>query len=75
MMGTFVSASVLVQGLVSGDIVKIYNSASGSTILGSRTVTSGSSVNITLGGIYTSPGTVYVTVTSVGKTESNRTAK
>lgn len=66
-------AYVHVTNLNSDDIVRVYN-ASG-TPLGSMAVTSGTSVIVTLDGIYAYPGTVYVTVQSVGKTESEGTER
>ncbi len=70
----YISDTVTVTGLKATDLVKVYNAASAGTMLGYTTVTSGStSVNILISQLGTGVGAVYVSVTEVGKTESNRT--
>ena len=66
--------TVKVTGLASGDIIKIYNAASGGTVLGIATVsTYDSSVNISIDQLGTVAGKIYVTLTSVNENESKRT--
>ena len=68
------AGSVKVTGLTNGDIVKVYNSESGGTVLGTGTVgTYDTSVTVSVTQLGESAGSVYVTVTSTGKLESNRT--
>lgn len=67
--------TVKLAGLQSNDIVKVYDSAQGGNLLGSATVSGDSMeaiVSITQLGV--SSGTIYVSLTSTGKTESSRTA-
>lgn len=67
--------TVKLSGLQSNDIVKVYDSAQGGNLLGSATVSGDSMeaiVSITQLGV--SSGTIYVSLTSSGKTESSRTA-
>ena len=67
--------TVTVAGLAATDYIKVYNASSSGTLLGYATVTSGStSVTISISQLGTAAGTIYVSVTSVGKTESYRTA-
>ncbi|WP_218276424.1 hypothetical protein, partial [Pseudomonas sp. FW305-BF6] len=68
--------TVVVAGLVEGDLVTIYNAVTGGTVLGSSTVGAGETTktfNITQLGA--GAGSVYVTVKKDGKLESTRTAK
>lgn len=68
------SDTVLVSGLTAGDKVKIYDSASAGELLGSATVSSGSTqVKISIKQLGEEAGSVFVSVTSKGKTESKRT--
>ncbi|EMS69950.1 beta strand repeat-containing protein [Ruminiclostridium cellobioparum] len=65
---------IQVSGLTAGDKVKVYDSESGGELLGSATASSGSDqVKITVKQLGESAGSVYVSVTSKGKTESKRT--
>jgi len=68
--------SILISGLTAGDIVKVYTAATDGTVLGTVTAAAGGNTaavsNLNLGA---AAGNVYVSVTSTGKTESNRTAK
>lgn len=65
--------TVYVCGLEPKDIVKVYNAATGGKKLGSKTVSSsGDSVTITISQLGTGSGSVYVSVTSSGCTESER---
>lgn len=68
------SDTILVYGLNAGDKVKVYNSDVGGELLGSQTVASGSTqVNITIKQLGVEAGSVFVSITSKGKTESKRT--
>lgn len=68
------SGTVTVKALSGGDIVKIYDSAEGGTLLGVATVSStGNQVSISVSSLAASGGSVYVSVTSIGKNESSRT--
>ncbi len=68
------SDTVLVTGLAAGDRVKVYNSSSGGELLGSATVATGSTqVKITIKQLGEEAGSVFVSLTSKGKTESKRT--
>ena len=71
-----IADSIDVTGLTETDVVKVYSAASGGTLLGSATVTTAKTnaiISITL--IGSTAGTIYVTVSSVGKQESVRTVK
>ena len=69
-----ISDTVIVTGVNATDLVKVYNASSAGTLLGYTTVTSGStSVKISISQLGSGVGAVYVSVTEVGKTESNRT--
>jgi len=70
------SDTVTVTGLTSGDKVTVYDSLTGLTVLGTETAPSlEKSVSFTLSpNLSNAAGTVYVTVTSVNKGESKRTA-
>lgn len=63
-----------VTGVSAGDIVKVYNADDGGSALGTATVASGESeAIINVSQLGTSAGSVYVSVTRSGKTESSRT--
>lgn len=72
---------VVVKGLSSGDIVKVYTAATGGSLLGSAlaTVTAATySAQVTLTGTSHNvevPEELYISVTSPGKVESSRTEK
>lgn len=69
------AAIVTVTGLTVNDVVKVYDAAEGGNLLGSATMSSlKSSVVVDIPQLGTSSGFVYVSVKSVGKTESPRTA-
>jgi hypothetical protein len=69
------ASTVEVTGLVQGDIVNIYDSAYGGTLLGTGTVaTYQTQLTISVSTLSTLAGTIYVTVTSTGDSESTRTA-
>lgn len=69
-----VTDTVLVTNLAVGDKVKVYNTSTGGDLLGSATVTSSNGqVTFTISKLAAEGGKVYVSVTSIGKTESNRT--
>lgn len=66
--------SVNVEGLGSGDIVKIYNAASGGTHLATATASSTGTIVANINQIGQKAGKLYITVTKAGWTESNRLA-
>lgn len=62
-----------VNGLNEGDVVKVYDAAKGGNLLGTSTVESYSTyTTVTVSQLGTSAGSVYVTVTSPNKIESDR---
>ena len=68
--------TVKVTFLNVNDLVKIYDSETGGNLLGSTTLTSNSGsaeVTFTISQLGTAAGNIYVSVTSVGKLESDRT--
>ena len=66
--------TVIVSNVSPTDVVKVYNAASGGTLLGSGTVPAGSTqITITITQLGSTAGYVYISVTSVGKRESSRT--
>lgn len=67
------SDTVYVSGLSEGEIIKVYNSSSGGTLLGTATAETGSSeATITISQLGASSGSVYVSVTDTNKLESSR---
>ncbi len=69
------SDTIVVTGLTSGDVVKVYSLVTGGSQLGTVTAT-GASATVTVAELGTGTGSVFVTVTSTGKTESTpRTEK
>jgi hypothetical protein len=63
-----------ITGVSTNDIVKVYSAATGGSLLGTATVASGDSEAIvTISQLGTNTGSVYVSVTRLGKTESSRT--
>ncbi len=70
--GTF--DTITVSNLSEGDIINVYSAAAGGSLLGSATVASGSTAGtVSIAQLGTSAGSVYISVTSAGKAESNRT--
>ncbi|WP_052476208.1 6-bladed beta-propeller [Cohnella kolymensis] len=68
--------TVSVSGLAAGDVVKVYDAAADGNLLGSSTVGAGeTSATVSILQLGTGSGTVYVSVTNLGKAESSRTAK
>ncbi|MBA4686678.1 MAG: fibronectin type III domain-containing protein [Candidatus Galacturonibacter soehngenii] len=68
--------TIKVTGLTEGDVINVYDTASGGTLIGSKTVESGSSeVTISTPQLGSSAGNIYVTVTKLNKLESARTKK
>jgi hypothetical protein len=68
------SGTVTVKGLSGGDVIKIYDSAEGGTLLGVATVSStGNQVSISVSALAANGGSIYVSVASIGKNESSRT--
>lgn len=71
-----INDSIKVTNLTPGDIVKVYSNNTTTTELGSATVASGSTeAAVSVSQIGSSSGSVYITVTSIGKLESTRTQK
>lgn len=69
------SDTVYVSSLVEGDIVKVYNAESNGSLLGSATVAEDyTTVTIKITQLGTTTGTIYISVTSTGAYESDRTA-
>jgi hypothetical protein len=67
--------TVAVTGLSAGDIIKVYDTATGTNLLGSATVaTNGISGTVSISQLGSSSGTLYVTITSTNKLESSRIA-
>jgi hypothetical protein len=65
--------TVVVNGLVEGDIINVYSAATGGNLLGSGTVNSGeSSAEVKIPQLGQAAGTVYVSVANVDKLESSR---
>jgi hypothetical protein len=68
-----ISDTVKVTGLSLGDIIRVYNSASGGILLGTAKVTSYTyEANVSIKQIGTGPGSIYISLTSKGKIESDR---
>jgi hypothetical protein len=69
-----IAGTVKVDGLSGGDIVNVYDSAQGGTLLGSGTVgTYDTDATISVTQLGSDAGSVYVSATSKGKLESDRT--
>jgi hypothetical protein len=67
--------SIAVNGLSSGDIIRVYSSATSGTLIASKVVATGdTSVTIGTTSLVATGGTIYVTVTETGKNESARAA-
>lgn len=65
---------ITVNNLSSNDVIKVYDAANGGNLIGTAVVSSnGTQATITISQLSTSAGSVYITVTSLGKTESSRT--
>ena len=65
------SGTVTVTGLLINDVVKVYDTAEKGNLLGTATLSNGSSqAVVTVPQLGTSEGSLYVSVTSIGKTES-----
>lgn len=63
-----------VTSVAANDIVKVYNASQGGTLLGSAKVgSSDSKAIVTVAQLGTNAGSVYISVTRLGKTESIRT--
>lgn len=71
-----INDTVLVTGLVEKDIINVYNSLTGGTLIGSGTVGTGNtSLTISIPQLGSSGGTLYFSKKSEGKLESSRVAK
>jgi hypothetical protein len=67
------SDTVKVIGLSPYDVIKVYNTATGGSAIGTVTLDSSAyNGTVTISQLGTSSGTIYVSVTSTGKTESDR---
>lgn len=67
------SDTVYVSGVVEGDVIKVYSSSTGSSLLGTTTVASGAvDATITISQLGTAAGSIYVSITGENKLESNR---
>jgi hypothetical protein len=70
-----IASTVTVNGLKDNDIIKVYDSSVGGNLLGTGTVqTYGSEVTVQVSQLNTTGGKIYISVTSTGKLESDRTA-
>jgi putative cell wall-binding protein len=74
-----INDKVIVTGLTSGDIVNVYDAASGGNLIGTAPESNGAAT-VTIQQLQTTTtvannDTIYVTVTSLGYSESDRTAK
>lgn len=68
------SDTIYISGLSAKDVVKVYNASTGGKLLASGTVSSSSGdITIKIAQLSASAGSVYITVTSSGCTESSRT--
>ncbi len=65
--------TITITGLSSGDVIKVYKASSGGTAITTATATGSLTTILTVLQIGTSSGSVYISVTSKGKTESSRT--
>ncbi|MEH7415073.1 hypothetical protein V7266_07285 [Neobacillus drentensis] len=68
------SDSITVNGLGTGDVVKVYNASSGGTLLKSGTAASTGVAAMSVTQVGQKSGKIYVTVTKSGWKESARTA-
>lgn len=69
-----IADTVKVTGLSPNDIVNVYDSPEGGNLLGSATaLTYGGDATVSINQLGSKGGNVYITLTSVGKLESNRT--
>lgn len=73
---TDTKVKAIITGLVAGDIIKLYSTAIGGTELNTVTVSSGET-SVTMDSITVSAisGSLYLTHTKVGRTESDRVEK
>ncbi|WP_212758671.1 hypothetical protein, partial [Paenibacillus sinopodophylli] len=71
-----VDDTVVVTGLVEGDIVNVYKAATGGTAIGTATVGTGATTaTVTITQLGATASSVYVSVVNDGKLESTRTVK
>jgi hypothetical protein len=69
------SDTITVTGLLANDIIKVYTASTGGSLLGTATVPSGGSeATVSIKQLGSGSGTVYISITSSGKTESSRIA-
>ena len=66
--------TITINGLAVGSLIKVYDAATSGNLLGSTTLgTSSTQGTVTISQLGTASGSVYITITSPGKSESNRT--
>ena len=66
--------TVVVTGLSATDVVNVYDSATGGTLLGTETVANyATSATVSINQLGTGAGSVYISVTSASKLQSSRT--
>ncbi|MGO4549462.1 hypothetical protein AB4Z29_32405, partial [Paenibacillus sp. 2TAB23] len=71
-----VSDTVVVTGLVEGDVVNVYKAATGGAAIGTATVAEdATSATVTIEQLGATASSVYVSVTKEGQLESVRTVK
>ncbi|WP_149466284.1 hypothetical protein [Paenibacillus antarcticus] len=71
-----VADTVIVTGLVTGDVVNVYKAATGGVAIGTATVAADeTSATVTIDQLTATAGSVYVSVKSTDKLESGRTVK
>lgn len=63
---------ITITGLNSGDVIQVYDLSADGNLIGSATATSSETVTISIPQLGSLAGNVYITTTSLGKTESNR---
>jgi hypothetical protein len=64
--------TIYITGLISGDKIKVYNTGSGGSVIGSATAASDGTATVSIGQLGTSAGSVYISDTSTGMLESSR---
>ena len=65
---------ITVSNLSGSDVIKVYDAATGGNLIGTATVSAnGTQATITISQLSTAAGSVYISVTNLGKNESNRT--
>lgn len=66
--------TIYITGVIKGDIVTVYNAATEGKVIGKKTVAGEKTdATISVSQLGSSEGSVYITITSLGMTESSRT--